>query len=182
MKIQTTQFYSELISLVRSHIQITESLKTKTESELNQKTSSESWSALECIEHLNRYGSFYLPEIEIRIQNSPYSPENTFKSGILGNYFTNLMKPKEKLNKMKSPKNMNPLNSKLDRSVLDTFHEQLHQTLILLEKSKTISLNKTKVSISLSRFIKLKLGDTFRFSIYHNERHLQQAIWAANKI
>lgn len=83
---------------------------------------------------------------------------------------------------MKSPKNMNPLGSKLDSFILDTFLKQLHQTLILLEKSKAVSLNKTKISISISKHLKLKLGDTFRFFIYHNERHLQQAIKATSEI
>ncbi len=64
---------------------------------------------------------------------------------------------------MKSPKNMNPLGSKLDSFTLDTFLKQLHQTLALLEQSKAVSLNKTKVSISISKYLKLKLGDTFRF-------------------
>ncbi|WP_260119877.1 hypothetical protein [Elizabethkingia anophelis] len=49
MKIQTSQFYSELISLVQSHIKITEELKSKTETKLNQKISADSWCALECI-------------------------------------------------------------------------------------------------------------------------------------
>ncbi|HFK5546158.1 TPA: DinB family protein [Elizabethkingia anophelis] len=182
MKIQTSQFYSELISLVQSHIKITEELKSKAETKLNQKISADSWSALECIEHLNRYGNFYLPEIENRVKNASYPPEDVFKSGILGNYFTNLIKPKEKLNKMKSPKNMNPLGSKLDSFTLDTFLKQLHQTLAMLEQSKAVSLNKTKVSISISKYLKLKLGDTFRFFIYHNERHLQQAIKATCNI
>lgn len=182
MKIQFDQFYNELTTLVQSHIKITEELKSKAETKLNQKASPDSWSALECIEHLNRYGNFYLPEIENRIKNSSYTPEDTFKSGILGNYFTNLIKPKEKLNKMKSPKNMNPLDSKLDSFTLDTFLKQLHQTLALLEQSKAVSLNKTKVSISISKHLKLKLGDTFRFFIYHNERHLQQAIKATGSM
>ncbi|HAY3535414.1 DinB family protein [Elizabethkingia anophelis] len=182
MKIQTSQFYSELISLVQSHIKITEELKSKAETKLNQKISADSWCALECIEHLNRYGNFYLPEIENRIKSSSYPPEDTFKSGILGNYFTNIIKPKEKLNKMKSPKNMNPLDTKLDSVTLDIFLKQLHQALTMLEESKAVSLNKTKVSISISKHLKLKLGDTFRFFIYHNERHLQQAIKATCNI
>lgn len=49
MKIQTSQFYSELISLVQSHIKITEELKSKTETKLNQKfllTAGAHWNVL----------------------------------------------------------------------------------------------------------------------------------------
>ena len=46
--------------------------------------------------------------------------------------------------------------------------------LSLLNKSTAVSLNKNKVPITLTRRIKLKLGDTFRFIIHHNIRHLNQ--------
>jgi hypothetical protein len=45
----------------------------------------------------------------------------------------------------------------------------------LLDKAKNVSLGKTKTGISISKLIKLKLGDTFRFVIYHNIRHIEQA-------
>lgn len=77
---------------------------------------------------------------------------------------------------------MNPLDTKLDSVTLDIFLKQLHQALTMLEESKAVSLNKTKVSISISKHLKLKLGDTFLFFIYHNERHLQQAIKATCNI
>ncbi|MDE5438698.1 DinB family protein [Elizabethkingia meningoseptica] len=182
MKIQADQLIRELSSLTLSHIQVVENLKTKTPAELNHKTAPERWSALECIEHLNRYGAYYLPEIESQILNTDAVSESTFKSGIIGNYFTNLIKPKEKLNKMKSPKEMNPLNSKLDTTTLDTFLQQLNHTISLLEQSNKISLNQTKIPVSIFRYIKLKLGDTFRFCIYHNERHIQQAVRAVNTV
>ena len=35
--------------------------------------------------------------------------------------------------------------------------------------------DKTKTAISISKLIKLRLGDTFRVLIYHNERHIKQA-------
>lgn len=58
---------------------------------------------------------------------------------------------------------MNPLDTKLDSVTLDIFLKQLHQALTMLEESKAVSLNKTKVSISISKHLKLKLGDAFRF-------------------
>jgi hypothetical protein len=84
------------------------------------------------------------------------------------------MLPKEKLNKMKTFKDKNPLNATLDRSVIDRFLEQQTQLLELLELSKNVSLNKVKTSISITKLIKLKLGDTFRFYINHMLRHMNQ--------
>ena len=141
---------------------------------LNFKPSEESWSILECVEHLNRCGDFYLPEIRQRIAESKSKPEE-FKPGLLGDYFAKSMLPKEKLNKMKTFKVMNPAGSKLDRKVLEKFIGQQKTTLELLEKAALVSLTKTKTSISISSWIKLRLGDTLRVVIYHNQRHLVQA-------
>ena len=46
---------------------------------------------------------------------------------------------------MKTFKDKNPLNNKLDRKVIDEFINQQIKTIDLLNKSKTVSLNKNKV-------------------------------------
>ena len=174
MKTQSQTLTLDLIETTRQNLNFAELLKQKTDVELNWKQNSESWSVLECLEHLNLYGHFYIPEIEKTILNSKHKSEEEFKSGILGNYFAESMLPKQKLNKMKTFKDKNPINSKLDRKVIDEFINQQIKTIDLLYKSKNVSLNKNKVKITLSKWIKLKLGDTFRFVINHNIRHLEQ--------
>ena len=84
------------------------------------------------------------------------------------------MLPKEKLNKMKTFKDKNPLNAKLDKSVIDRFINQQIKLLDLLNQSRNVSLNKVKIKTSISSFIKLRLGDTFQFFINHIIRHLSQ--------
>jgi hypothetical protein len=44
----------------------------------------------------------------------------------------------------------------------------------LLETASTKNLTKIKTAITLP-LLKFRLGDTFRFVIYHNERHIVQA-------
>ena len=84
------------------------------------------------------------------------------------------MLPKEKLNKMKTFKDKNPLNSNLDKTVIDRFIDQQIKLLDLLNQSRNVSLNKVKIQTSVSSIIKLKLGDTFQFFINHIIRHLKQ--------
>lgn len=175
MKIQTEALIVDLKNRTNQLIAEAEALKGKSEEELNYKQHAESWSALECLEHLNLYGRFYLPEIKKQIGQRKGKQEQVFKSGWLGNYFANSMLPKAKLNKMKTFKNMNPLNSRLDKKVIDEFINQQKEMLHLLEEAHKVSLNKTRTAISISKLIKLKLGDTFRFVIYHNQRHMVQA-------
>ena len=48
-------------------------------------------------------------------------------------------------------------------------------TILVNHASKNVNLDKIKTAISISKLIRLKLGDTFRVLIYHNERHIKQA-------
>lgn len=172
---RTQNLIQELIELTKNNLNEVQSIRTLPIGELNQKQHDERWSVLECIEHLNRYGEFYIPEIKNRIEKSTHQKSEICKSGVLGNYFAKSMLPKEKMNKMKTFKSMNPLNSQLNKSVLDKFVNQQEQLLELIEKSESTNLTKVKTSISISKWIKIRLCDTFRVVVYHNLRHIEQA-------
>jgi hypothetical protein len=144
---------------------------------LNFKSSSEKWSILECLEHLNLYGDFYLPEIERSIFAGPESDSRSFKPGVLGNYFAKLMQQDPAVNrkKMKAPKDKIPAASELTVTTIDRFLKQAEHLQHLLQLAEKADLTKTKTAISLSKMIRLRLGDTFRFYVYHIERHVKQA-------
>lgn len=176
MKISTDTLIKDLTERTQLCLSKAEMFTGLSEEALNFKQNELSWSVLECLEHLNLYGRFYLPEIAKRVKNAESKRKELFKSGWLGNYFANSMLPKEKLNKMKTFKNMNPINSRLNKDkVIGEFIQQQEEMLRLLNEARKIDLNKTKTNISISKWIKLKLGDTFRFVIFHNQRHLVQA-------
>lgn len=171
----TQEIIDELTRLTHSNINDVQQFLALSEERLNKQPDGDSWSALACIEHLNRYGDFYIPEIKIRLEKSHTKPSKTFRPGMLGNYFAKSMLPKEKLTPMKTFPSMNPLHSLLDKRVLERFIQQQMEILALLEKARTADLTKIKTSISISKWIKLRLGDTLRVVIYHNLRHIIQA-------
>jgi len=171
---QSEKLIQALSEQTRQIINQVEKLKTHDLQTLTWKENEISWSILECLEHLNLYGDFYLPQIESKIKSSTTKTEIEFKSGLLGNYFAKMILPKEKLNKMKTFKDKNPLNANLDKVVIDKFIRQQIKLLDLLNQSANVSLNQVKIQTSISSLIKLKLGDTFRFLINHMIRHLSQ--------
>lgn len=171
---QSEKLIQTLIEQTRQIINQVEKLKDYDLHALTWKENTNSWSILECLEHLNLYGDFYLPSIENKIKNTDTINDIEFKSGFLGNYFAKSMLPKEKLNKMKTFKDKNPLNAKLDRAVIDKFINQQIKLLNLLDQSRNVSLNKVKIETSISSVIRMKLGDTFQFFINHIIRHLNQ--------
>ncbi len=171
---QSETLIQSLLEQTRQIINQAEKLKSYDLTVLTWKENEFSWSMLECLEHLNLYGNFYLPQMENRINNSTAKSDLEFKPGMLGNYFAKSMLPKDKLNKMKTFKDKNPLNANLPKTVIDAFIDQQIKLLELLNQSRNVSLNKVKIPTSISRLIQLKLGDTFRFIINHNIRHLKQ--------
>ncbi|WP_026905449.1 DinB family protein [Pedobacter glucosidilyticus] len=171
---QSEKLTQTLLEQTRQIINQAEKLKLYDLNKLTWKENKTSWSILECLEHLNLYGDFYLPQIESKIENSTTKADIVFKSGILGNYFAKSMLPKEKLNKMETFKDKNPLNANLDKTVINKFINQQIKLLDLLNQSRNVSLNKVKIQTSISSLIKLKLGDTFQFLINHIIRHLKQ--------
>lgn len=171
---QSDSLIETLAEQTRQVMNQVEKLKAEDLHTLTWRPDSKSWSILECVEHLNLYGDFYLPEIEKSIRNSVTKEEVEFKSGVLGNYFAKSMMPKENLNKMKTFKDKNPLNARLEKTVIDRFLSQQLKLVDLLHQSRKVSLNQVRIKTSISGLLKLKLGDTFRFIINHNLRHLKQ--------
>jgi hypothetical protein len=146
---------------------------------LLQQPAPDKWSVAQIIEHLNGYGRYYLPQISKALTTHPQMQRQAwFNPGFFGNYFTNALKPKSVLevkNKMKAMKSHSPDNNLQPNEVLNEFVRQQQQLLELLEQSKMSDLNALRIPVSISKLIKLKLGDTFRFVIAHEQRHFIQA-------
>ena len=164
----------QLIEQTRLFINQAEKLKAQPIEMLTWRSEPNSWSTLECIEHLNLYGDHYLPEIEKAIRNSKTKSSVEFKSGMLGNYFSKSMLPKDKLNKMKTFKDKNPLNADLNKTAIDRFINQQIKFIDLLNKSRSVNLNTVKIKTSISSLLRFRLGDTFQFIVNHNLRHFKQ--------
>jgi len=177
MQADNNTIIDELLAITESATLAAKEFRKLNEAKLNFKEAPEKWSVLECIEHLNLYGDFYLPELEKAIHQKNGQERNlTYRSGVIGNWFANLMKVKNgKIVKMKTPGDKNPLGSELTVLTIDRFLKQLEMLKALLEQARTRDLTHTKVPISLTKLVKLRLGDTFRFFVYHIERHIAQA-------
>lgn len=175
MKIATQPLLNELAELTEAHRQFAKELMNESSASLNKKATAQHWSALECIAHLNCYSNYYLKEISESLKDAPQHPIAYYKAGLLGNYFAKIIHPDTSKKSMKTPAEMNPSNTSLNKNEVEFFIRNSEQLLQLLQKASNVHLGKVKTGISLSKFIKLKLGDTLRFVIYHNERHMRQA-------
>lgn len=148
------------------------------ESVLNYKSDPESWSILECFEHLNRYNRFYNDRFEQAIAASPQRKhDDEAKSGWIGRKFIAMMHPDNK-KKIKTVKNMNPTigsQSKLTRSTIHEFLRHQHELVKILNTARGADLNKASIPVEFFRLIKMRLGDALQFVVVHQQRHLLQA-------
>jgi uncharacterized damage-inducible protein DinB len=177
MKYNSNTLLESLQDDVRQIILEADKLKTRVLSDLDLSPAPGKWSAAQVLEHLNVYNRFYLNAIEQKIHMNQHDSTETFSPGWLGNYFTNIMKPKNGNSipkKMNAPKNAVPSEKPDARAMLEEFISHQHHLLNLLKLAKSTNLNSIRIPTSLSKLITLKLGDTFRFFIAHEQRHFVQ--------
>lgn len=140
---------------------------------LNNKANAETWSILECFEHLNRYLRYYNPATAKRLVagNGEFNVE--VKSTWLGRKSIAAMHPSNQ-KKQKTLKHMNPLNSSLDASVINEFLTHQNDLLLLIAKAGRVDVNKVRIPIEFFKLATLTLAEALQFVIVHQQRHFLQ--------
>jgi len=64
MKIKSTELIEDLKETTNNLIETATAFQKLSIQDLNLRLTNESWSILECVEHINLYGEFYLKEFE----------------------------------------------------------------------------------------------------------------------
>lgn len=177
-KVDSVELLEKLKADTRQVILQTNQLLQQDPEMLLQQPAEGKWSIAQIVEHLNSYGRYYLPLIRKTLSNRSHPASVTYTPGWLGDYFAKMMLPKptgEIKNKMQAPRDHRPKSDLDSKAVIDEFLQQQHLLLQLLIDAEKTNLGRVRIPISLSRFIRLKLGDTFRFIIAHHQRHFVQA-------
>ncbi len=139
-----------------------------------------SWSCSDVIQHMNAYATHYHPTFLNKMRSEDNEqPVSVFVSSPLGASAWKSMRLGNAGNirrKFKTPKLFNPVKNKLLVSSHFLEECQQHQLVMLnmLDEAKKVNLRKVKIPWSLSRLIRLRLGDALMFIVYHNRRHQQQ--------
>lgn len=176
MKFNKYKLLEELEQELQSQIlQVKNNFMDKSQSVLIRSSASGGWSILQCLDHLNSYGLYYLPKIESALGKSLRSDGEFYQSGWLGDYFTRIMSPETSKKKYKAFKGHIPSDILDSSVVLAEFLRQEDLLLRFVRQAKGIDPASVRIPVSISPWIKLKLGDTLRFIVAHNKRHLLQA-------
>jgi hypothetical protein len=177
-KFKSEELINHLQADVKQIIAAAEHLQTADPVKLNYCPAEGSWSVAQVLEHLNAYNRYYLPAIEKSMIHISKDTSAWFVPGFWGNYFTKMMMPKnvyEVKNKMKAMKSYSPGKGLNVEAVFKEFFQHQNKLLQLLDVARRRNMNSIKIPISISKLIRFKLGDTFRFLIAHEQRHMIQA-------
>lgn len=167
--------YNELI--IRSK----KLFEDKNEEQINKKSSPKSWSAAECIEHLNYYASAYLSNIKA-LTNSPENNidrDNVYSPRFLPSKFIKAVGPDTKL-KLISIHVGSSYSSKINKNIIDQFIAYQKKFLEILNQASYNDLKKIKVASPFARILKFQLGEMLLLTLHHQKRHLNQAERAIN--
>ncbi len=177
-KFKSGDLLNELQEDVRKVVECAQFFKETDKSKLVYRIDESKWSVVQVLEHLNAFNRHYLPAIDKAFSEHQGSPSAWFNSGYWGEKFTKSMKPTnvfEIKNKMKGMKKFSFPNSLNVDTVLNEFYGQQEKLLHLLDVAKSKDLSSIHIPITLTKLIKLRLGDAFRFLIAHEQRHMIQA-------
>jgi uncharacterized damage-inducible protein DinB len=177
-KFKSEELINQLQADVKHIIAAAEHLSTADPVKLNYCAEEGSWSVAQVLEHVNAYNRYYLPAIEKSMIHISKDTSAWFVPGFWGNYFTKMMMPKnvyEIKNKMKAMKNYKPAKGLNVEAVFNEFFQHQNKLLQLLDVARRRNMNSIRIPITISKLIRFKLGDTFRFLIAHEQRHMIQA-------
>lgn len=185
--IQTQTLLNDLSLLTQEIVQgVNKSFKKMSEKQLNWRPNKQTWSLNDIFWHLNAYANNYNKVILDKIENTRFNePKDNFSSSPLGRSAWKSMKlgnAKNVKRKYRAPKDTDPLCNEalLTDEELDKFVENQHLLLKIIDTSAGLNLRKIKIPLSISKRIRLRLGDCLMFLIYHNERHYHQALNLVN--
>jgi len=167
----------DLGKLVDDHIQSAVAVFQNMRSELLVKPAvNGGWSIAQCLEHLNRYGNYYIPLIRQGLaRQKELTTGGTFKSGVIGAYFTQMMDPDKGKKKMQAFREYIPGVELDGHAVVAEFIRQQEMLLTCIGWARRADLKGTRIPVSIMKWLKLRLGDVLQFVVMHDERHIRQA-------
>jgi DinB superfamily len=136
------------------------------------------WSIVEVFAHLNLSNEIYIRYILPRVTLAPDRPSDEFRSSWPGDWAYEKIVPRAdgSVFKMNTAKAVFPVKPKEDlKEVLHHFHRTCDAMDDILRHSASKDLRRIRIPFHFIPFLHFSLGETLRFLIAHNERHLLQA-------
>jgi hypothetical protein len=175
MKIKSKELLDQLGKVTETHIRKAISLYQNMEDEQMLKPAPDGgWSIAQCLDHLNGYGDVYFPKMRKAMEHITKASDE-YRSTWLRDKFTKSLDPDTGKMKMKACKGHRPELNLDAAAVVEKFIRQQEDFLGMMNIARQRDLTRIRIPTSIASWIRMNLGDTFRFIVAHNERHIRQA-------
>jgi hypothetical protein len=146
--------------------------------QINWKSSGNSWSIAECLDHLFISHLLYF-EVLKEIIDGTYRMTWWERNSPLTSFFGSALKDQLQENvkrKMTAPKKLKPSSSDKPADFVRTYISNLENFLDLIARCKNVDLDNTIITSPLINMVTYTLRDSFEFLINHEHRHINQAV------
>jgi len=157
---------------------VTSNFSSISETQLNWKQSSQSWSIAQCLQHLMISHLAYFPVLNQIIEGEfkmSFWERNSPFSRFWGREMKERLQEKVK-GRLTAPRKIQPKKSEYHIVLLDRYQENLEEFLNLISKCNKVDLDKTIITSPLLSIVTYSLRDAFQFLLQHEHRHINQAI------
>lgn len=182
------EFLSEQIAQLAEGLVRLDSLSEGlTDEHANQRPSVESWSVVECLEHLTASLDSYLPLMERAVEKARTknrTSENPSLGGtMIGRMLINVLHPDSKPRRVRAPSVFKPkrTNAELAESV-QRFRDATEALIELANKADGLDLGRVRFGTPVSFLVRVSLAQAFQIHAIHNLRHLDQAMRAREAV
>lgn len=145
--------------------------------QLNKKSSLDSWSIAQCLDHLIVTNKSYYPQYNALIEGKPIP--NLWKSvPLISDFFGNLLKRSmrpDETKKFKTQPAFQPSQSNLPSDIVVKFLDSQVELKEFLNRLSRFDFAKEKITSPAANFITYSLDDLLEITALHEERHLKQA-------
>jgi hypothetical protein len=176
MKIATDEFLEILTQQAKDIENEIKGFSNLSYDQLNWKSSPEAWSIGQCIDHLVTFNNQYLGRFENAIDEAKAHGlygHGYFHFGWMGPVFVNRIGPYS-LSKVKTAPIFEPASSDVPKSVFQDFHDAQLKYTVILDRARSVDLNKPKIYSPVSGIVYFRLGNALHIITSHEARHLNQ--------
>ena len=166
------QGFQEAMDKVKSVLEQTE------EAQLHVPEAPGKWNMLQCLEHMSLATQVYTENVKESLsgKNLPAAREE-YKGHWKGRMFARMNAPKpggEIPMKLKTFKTMDPPPQLDPKEVIEAFYKEHEVMIDLINQSREVNIDRIKVATALGSWVKLRLGEAYRFLLAHTQRHVVQ--------
>lgn len=142
---------------------------------LNKPSITGGWSIVQCLGHLNSYYDYYLPKMQLGLNENQTLNNDVVKHTFMGRYFINLINNKNSTIKYRAAKKHLPANNLNAYNEIANYITHCENLTKLMAQLNHKNTNQIKIGVSVMPILKINLNDVLAFLIAHQERHLLQA-------